>query len=164
MTYRHNVLCYESVLPPSGRDKLPGSPTAWGPAGRSTGGVYSRPSCHPHEPPKQLSLFRCILFPHWKCVCVCVCVCVCALKEANETLSEPQPVPLAMIMTTLSRAIERQQNKIVVCFPFTSWALRQKRQREKSEIKIWHFSGRGMGEVFYFSLLFFLNSSFVGGV
>ncbi len=85
---------------------------------------------------------------------VCVCVCVCALRPTNETLSEPQPVPLAMIMTTLSRAIERQQKKIAVCFPFTLWALRQKEQREKSEIKIWHFSGRGLDEVFYFSLVF----------
>ena len=83
---------------------------------------------------------------------VCVCVYVCTLKAPSETLSEPQPVSLAMIMTTLSRAVEHQQKKIVVCFPITLWALGQKEQREKSEIKIWHFSGRGMGEVFYFSL------------
>lgn len=79
---------------------------------------------------------------------------VCALKAPSETLSEPQPAPLATIMTALSRAIERQQKKIVVCFPITLWALRQKELGEKSEIKIWHFSGRGVGEVFYFSLLF----------
>lgn len=96
-------------------------------------------------------------FPTLK-VCVCVCVLVGALKAPSETLSEPQPVPLAMIMTTLSRAIERQQKKIVVCFLFTSWALRQRKEREKGEIKIWHFSGRGMGEVFYFSLLFSSSS------
>lgn len=81
-------------------------------------------------------------------------MCACALKAPSETLSEPQPVPLAMIMTTLSRAIEHQQKKIVVCFPITLWALRQKKKKEKSEIKIWHFSVRGTGEVFHFSLLF----------
>lgn len=94
---------------------------------------------------------------------MCLHVCVCALKAPSETLSEPQPVPLAMIMTTLSRAIERRQKKIVVCFPITLWALRQKKQREKSEIKIWHLSGRGMGEVFYFSLVFSSTSLLLAG-
>lgn len=48
-------------------------------------------------------------FSHTESVCPCVCVCVCVLFKGppNETLSEAQPVPLAVIMTTLSRTIER---------------------------------------------------------
>lgn len=87
-----------------------------------------------------------------------MCVSVLFKGPPNETLSEAQPVPLAVIMTTLSRTIERRQKKIVVCFPVTPWALRQKRRKERSEIKIWHFSGRGTAEVFYFSSVVFLST------
>lgn len=101
---------------------------------------------HPNSCPSLLDAF----FSHTESVCVCVRGGLCVLKAPNETLSEPQPVPLAKIMTTLLRAIERRQKKIAMCFPNTLWALRQKEQNERSEITIWHFSGRAKGEVFYF--------------
>lgn len=101
------------------------------------------------HPNSCLSL-RCILFPHWKCVHVCVCAC---FKAPNETLSEPRPAPLATIMTTLLRTIGCQQNKTVVCSAVTLWVLRQKKPKEKSEIKLWLYSGRGTAEVFSSFLL-----------
>lgn len=42
-----------------------------------------------------------------------MCVFVRVLKPPNETLSEPQPAPLATIMTTLLRTIGCQQNQTV---------------------------------------------------
>lgn len=119
----------------------------------SGGALYSRSSAIFSSHTNSCPSFRCILFPHWKCVCVCELF----KGPPNETLSEAQPVPLAAIMTTLSRTIERPQKKIAVCFPVTPWALRQKRRKERSEIKIWHFSGRGTAEVFYFSSVVFLG-------
>lgn len=82
-----------------------------------------------------------------------MCVFVRVLKPPNETLSESQPAPLATIMTTLLRTIGCQQNKTVVCSAVTLWALRQKKLKEKSEIKLWLYSGRGMAEVFSSFLL-----------
>lgn len=46
-----------------------------------------------------------------------------------------------------------------MCFPNTSWALRQKEQKERSEIAIWRFSGRAEGEVFYLNPQLPLGSS-----
>lgn len=89
-----------------------------------------------------------------------MCVFVRDLMPPNETLSEPQLGPLATIMTTLLRTIGHQQNKTVVCSAVTLWVLRQKKPREKSEIKIWLYSGNGIGEVFSFFLFAILLQLF----
>lgn len=89
-----------------------------------------------------------------------MCVFVRDLMPPNETLYEPQLGPLATIMTTLLRTIGHQQNKTVVCSAVTLWVLRQKKPREKSEIKIWLYSGNGMGEVFSFFLFAILLQLF----
>lgn len=65
---------------------------------------------HPNSCPPLLEAF----FSHTDSVCVRGGLC--ELKAPNETLSEPQPVPLAEIMTALLRAIERRQKKICHVF------------------------------------------------